>query len=58
MGGGLAKPGSYMGVSKNRGKTPKMDGLYGKSLLKWMIWGVKPSLFLVQHPYSNYLAKN
>ena len=26
-----------MGVSKNRG-TPKMDGLYGKTLLKWMIW--------------------
>jgi len=33
----------YMGVSKNRGKTPKMDGENnGKPLLKWMIWGEKP----------------
>ena len=30
----------YVGVSKNRGKPPKMDGLQWKSLLKWMIWGV------------------
>ena len=29
----------YMGVSKNKGY-PKMDGLYWKTLLKWMIWGV------------------
>ena len=33
-----------MGVSKSRGKTPKMDGENDekpmKTLLKWMIWGV------------------
>ena len=29
---------SNMGVSENRG-TPKMDGLYWKTQLKWMIWG-------------------
>ena len=28
-----------MGVSKNRGTYPKMDGLSWKTLLKWMIWG-------------------
>ena len=29
-----------MGVSKNRGVSPKMDGLYnGKPYSKWMIWG-------------------
>ena len=28
-----------MDVSKNRGKTPKMDGEnHGKTLLKWMVW--------------------
>ena len=32
---------AYLGVSKNSG-TPKMDGLQGKTLLKWMIWGVLP----------------
>ena len=30
---------TYVGVSKNRGKTPKMDGLQWKTLLKFMIWG-------------------
>ena len=41
-----------MGVEpNNRGKTSKMDGENnGKPLLKWMIWGVKKNLFLVQHP--------
>ena len=34
-----------MGVSKNRGGPPKMDGLESKSLLKWMIWGWKPTIF-------------
>ena len=32
---------AYMGVSKNSG-TPKMDGLYWKTLLNWMIWGENP----------------
>ena len=32
-----------MGVSKNRGVSPKMDGENnGKTLLKWMIWGENP----------------
>ena len=31
-----------------------MDGLYWKTLLKFMIWGVFP-LFLVQHPYMHDL---
>ena len=32
-------PPIYMGVSKNRGKTSKMDGENnGTPLLKWMIW--------------------
>ena len=40
-----------MGVSKNRGKTPKIHGENkGKPyFLNGMIWGVFP-LFLVQHP--------
>ena len=37
-----------MGVSKNRGKNPKMDGLYWKTLLKWMIWGYP---YFWKHPY-------
>ena len=41
-----------MGVSKNRGKPHKMDGLFhGSNPSKWMIWGLKTPLFLVQHPY-------
>ena len=36
---------AYMGVSKNRGKTPKMDGVQWNTLLKLMIWGETP-LFL------------
>ena len=39
----------HMGVSKNRGKTPKMDGLYWKTLLKFMIWGYP---YFWTHPYS------
>ena len=38
-----------MGVSKNRGKTPKMDGLQWKTLLKWMIWGYP---YFRKHPYT------
>ena len=35
-----------MGVSKNRGKAPKMDGENnGKNSLKWMIWGILPTIF-------------
>ena len=30
---------SYLGVSKNRGKTPKWMVYNGKPYLKWMIWG-------------------
>ena len=35
-----------MGVSKNRGKTPKMDGENnGKPLSKWNDLGGKPTIF-------------
>ena len=49
------KGGLYRNVSKNRGGPPKwmvkiMENL--KTLLKWMIWGVKTFSF-VQHPYRN-----
>jgi len=37
----------HLGVSKNRG-TPKMDGLWWKTLLKWMIWGYH---YFWKHPY-------
>ena len=37
---------NYMGVSKNRGKTPKMDGENnGKPLSKWNDLGGKPTIF-------------
>jgi len=39
-----------MGVSKKYGY-PKMDGLYWKSLLKWMIWGENP--YFWKHPYES-----
>ena len=35
-----------MGVSKNRGGPPKWMVYNGKSLLRWMIWGEIPPLFL------------
>ena len=35
--------------TKNRGFSPKMDGLYWKTLLKFMIWGYP---YLWKHPYS------
>ena len=42
-----------MDVSKNRGKTPKMDGENnGKTLLKWMIWWYHN---FRKHPYIWYL---
>ena len=31
-----------LGVSKNRVFSPKMDGLWWKTLVKWMIWGYTP----------------
>ena len=34
-----------MDVSENRGVSPKMDGLYWKSLLKMDDLGVKPTIF-------------
>ena len=41
-----------MAVSKNSGKTPKMDGENRKTLLKWVIWGYhyfrKPS-YMTSH---------
>ena len=46
----------YMGVSTNRGTTPKMDGLFhGKTLWTngWFGWYIP--LFLVQHPYDHIL---
>ena len=43
-----------MGVSKNSGFSPKMDGENkGKTLLKFMIWRVK-TLFLECHPYDGW----
>ena len=43
------KPGSKMGVSKYRGKTPKMDGENnGKPYKKMMIWGMYP--YFWKHP--------
>ena len=40
----------YMGVSKNRGKTPKMDGwFHGEPYEKWRIWGYH---YFWKHPYS------
>ena len=31
-----------------------MDGVFhGNPMNKWMIWGVLPPLFLVQHPYGS-----
>ncbi len=43
-----------MGVSKNRGKTPKMDGLFHGSnpIFQWMIWGkiLPPPILVQQHP--------
>ena len=42
---------NQLGVSKNRGGPPKRMVYNGsKPFLTWMIWGVKPPLFLVQHP--------
>ena len=37
----------HMGVSQNRGVSPKMDGvlIMEKTLLKWMIWGKIPTIF-------------
>ena len=44
-----------MGVSKNRGKTPKMDGeKNGKMenpISKWMIWIFSP--YFWKHPYAH-----
>ena len=40
---------SYGCWTKNRGKTPKMDGLQWNTLLKWMIWGAHP--YFWKHPY-------
>ena len=36
-----------MGVSKNRGKPPKMDGgfIIENPMSKWMIWGENPTIF-------------
>ncbi len=40
-----------MDVSKNRGKTPQnVWFIMENPMNKWMIWGVLPPLFLVQHP--------
>ena len=50
----VRKLGEYLDVSKNRGKTPKMDGknFMENPMNKWMIWGVFP-LCLVQHTFSS-----
>ena len=42
---------------KIEGKHPKMDGenFMENPMNKWMIWGVLPPLFLVQHPYKGQL---
>ena len=41
-----------MAVSKNRG-TPKMDGLWWKTLLKWMIWRYH---YFWKHPHSPWFS--
>ena len=42
-----------MGVSKNGENPPKwIVFISWKTLFRWMIWGVKKPLFLVQHPNS------
>ena len=42
---------TYMAVSENGGKTPKMDGENnGKPYLKWMIWGYH---YFWKHPYMS-----
>ena len=43
-----------MGVSKNRGKTPKMDGLWWKILLKLMIWAYH---YFWKHPVPSLQVK-
>ena len=43
--------GVYVDVSKNSGKTLKMDGLWWKTLLKGMIWGVKNPIFGNTHVF-------
>ena len=52
--------GLYMGVSKNRGKTPKMDGVFhGKPYEQMDDVGVfQPPLFLVQHPYRKPMEQD
>ena len=37
---------------KMGGKPPKMDGLYWKTLLKWMTWKYHPSLKLTVRPWK------
>ena len=52
--GCVYRPGCW---TKNRGKTPKMDGenfMVPNPMNKWMIWGETP-LLLVQHPYLTNL---
>ena len=47
----------HMGVSKNRGGPPKMDGLFHeKKTKKEMIWGCIIPLFKRKHPHQSRLA--
>ena len=41
--------GIYYGCQPKKNGYPKMDGLYGKTLLKWMIWGYP---YFWKHPYT------
>ena len=43
-----------MGVSKNSGTPKWMGKIMENPMNKWMIWGVKPPLFLVQTPIYIY----
>ena len=51
---------SVLGVSKNLGKTPKMDDLEWKSIWKWMIWGENPpfseTLILIMWPVGYFFS--
>jgi len=43
----------YLGVSENRGFSPKMDGLQWKTLIKWDDLGGKPTIFGNIHFFSH-----
>ena len=42
-----------LGVSKNNATPKWMVKIMENPMNKWMIWGVLPPVFLVQHPFPN-----